>query len=404
MPFLDGGGPCGARTELADAPRGTLLDEARRGGRPRSSCAAHSGWPSRGEPMEHKVNMTLSLPADADRCGASSTAACATRSGRRTGRAVRRPSAGREQLDAFYGFFAERMRDLGSPVHARRLFPAMLRRLREPRARRAGAAGARRRSAAWWRSPSKTASPCRGPPARGVPPALPEHAALLGDPSRRLRGRLSPLRLRPLDPRLRHLSLQASVGRTGGAALLVHDPDSGRPRPPSTGTGSRTALLAELAAPLPLSVTRQRRPARPKVPDPMILRVAFIGAGQMAGHHLTAAPADRGSARVVVGVHDRPTGRRGGVRRARGAARRSPRSEALLGETRPDIVHVCTPPGAHFEAAIGRARGRRARLCREAVRADGRATRARSSTLARSRQRLVCAGHQLLRDPRVRDA
>jgi serine/alanine adding enzyme len=32
---------------------------------------------------------------------------------------------GREQLDVFYRVFAERMRELGSPVHARRLFTAI---------------------------------------------------------------------------------------------------------------------------------------------------------------------------------------------------------------------------------------------------------------------------------------
>ena len=75
-----------------------------------------------------------------------------------------------------------------------------------------------------------------------------------------------------------------------------------------------------------------------------MLRVAFIGAGQMACHHMSALgrlaiPA------AVVGVHD-PVAGRAAEFAALADCRAFPSLEALLGDARPDIVHVCTPPGA----------------------------------------------------------
>jgi predicted dehydrogenase len=79
------------------------------------------------------------------------------------------------------------------------------------------------------------------------------------------------------------------------------------------------------------------------------LRVGFIGAGQMARNHLDAI-ARIGMPTVVVGVHDRMAGQ--AERFARLAKTQTFTSvDRLLEEGRPDVVHVCTPPAAHVEAA-----------------------------------------------------
>jgi predicted dehydrogenase len=81
----------------------------------------------------------------------------------------------------------------------------------------------------------------------------------------------------------------------------------------------------------------------------MSLRIAFIGAGQMARHHLGALARVR-TPHLVVGVHDAVPDCADEF--AAGAGTRPYVSvPALLAETRPDVVHVCTPPAAHFDAA-----------------------------------------------------
>jgi predicted dehydrogenase/nucleoside-diphosphate-sugar epimerase len=127
----------------------------------------------------------------------------------------------------------------------------------------------------------------------------------------------------------------------------------------------------------------------------MMLRVAFIGAGQMAGHHLRMLKRLAVSS-VVVGVHDRMTGRAEEFGTLAGC-RAFPSVEALLGEMRPDIVHVCTPPGAHFEAASAALEGG-AHVYVEKPFALTFGDARTLVDLADTRQRLICAGHQLLRD------
>jgi predicted dehydrogenase/nucleoside-diphosphate-sugar epimerase len=128
----------------------------------------------------------------------------------------------------------------------------------------------------------------------------------------------------------------------------------------------------------------------------MSLRVAFVGAGQMARSHLCALGRVSVPA-VAVGVHDRSGGQ---ADRFASLARipAFPSIQALLDEARPDVVHVCTPPSAHFEAAQAALAGG-AHVYVEKPFALTTHDARRLLDLARAHGRLVCAGHQLLRDP-----
>src|SRR5687767_9022163 len=103
-----------------------------------------------------------------------------------------------------------------------------------------------------------------------------------------------------------------------------------------------------------MAASSARRHTNPRssysqIPDPMKLRVAFLGAGQMARHHLTAT--GRTSVEcAVVGVHDPVAGRAEEFAAMAGTVA-FPSAESLLAAARADVVHVCTPPPAHFAAA-----------------------------------------------------
>src|SRR2546422_7839172 len=83
--------------------------------------------------------------------------------------------------------------------------------------------------------------------------------------------------------------------------------------------------------------------------DSRPLRIAFIGAGTMAGHHLRAlrrVPTPH----TVVGIHDvRAAAAQAFAQRA-GTQAFTIVSD-LFERARPDLVHVCTPAGGHFEPA-----------------------------------------------------
>jgi predicted dehydrogenase/nucleoside-diphosphate-sugar epimerase len=125
------------------------------------------------------------------------------------------------------------------------------------------------------------------------------------------------------------------------------------------------------------------------------LRIAFIGAGQMARNHLNAirrlaVPA------MVVGVTDRLPSVADQFAQLAGVPA-SFSIDSLLRETRPDVVHVCTPPSSHFEAAYA-ALDSGAHVYVEKPFALTSDDARRLVALARARRRTICAGHQLLRD------
>jgi predicted dehydrogenase/nucleoside-diphosphate-sugar epimerase len=128
----------------------------------------------------------------------------------------------------------------------------------------------------------------------------------------------------------------------------------------------------------------------------MSLRVAFVGAGQMARNHLHALGCV-GVPAVAVGVHDRSRGQAEQFASLAGIPA-FPSLHGLLDEARPDVVHVCTPPSAHFEAAHAAIAGG-ADVYVEKPFALTKRDALTLLDLARTHGRLVCAGHQLLRDP-----
>jgi predicted dehydrogenase/nucleoside-diphosphate-sugar epimerase len=128
----------------------------------------------------------------------------------------------------------------------------------------------------------------------------------------------------------------------------------------------------------------------------MSLRVAFIGAGQMARNHVHAIeraklPAD------IVGIHD-PLAERAAELAALAGTHTYPSVRALLADARPDVVHVCTPPAAHFDTAYA-ALEAGAHVYVEKPFAQTADEASRLLDLADRERRLVCAGHQLLFDP-----
>lgn len=129
------------------------------------------------------------------------------------------------------------------------------------------------------------------------------------------------------------------------------------------------------------------------------LRIAFIGAGTMAGHHLKALR-HVATAHSVVGVHDLRDAAAEAFARTAGT-RSYATVSSLLQDARPDIAHICTPAGMHFEPA------RQALLAGAHVYVEKPFVETPQDAetlfaLARERNRLVCAGHQLVRDPAFR--
>jgi predicted dehydrogenase/nucleoside-diphosphate-sugar epimerase len=115
----------------------------------------------------------------------------------------------------------------------------------------------------------------------------------------------------------------------------------------------------------------------------------------MARQHL-AALARVAIPAEIVGVYDRA--RHASEEFAELAGTRSYASiDALLAQGRPDVVHVCTPPAAHYDAAR-RALDAGAHVYVEKPFALSGADARTLIDLSQSRRRLVCAGHQLLRD------
>jgi len=126
------------------------------------------------------------------------------------------------------------------------------------------------------------------------------------------------------------------------------------------------------------------------------LRVAVVGTGRMARLHLEALKRVP-TPHTVVAVHDVNVGAAKAFASFAGA-RAYESLDDLLHEARPDIVHICTPAGAHFEPA------RRTLLAGAHLYVEKPfvETLQEAQTLlgaARARGLRICAGHQLVFDP-----
>jgi FemAB-related protein (PEP-CTERM system-associated) len=126
MPFLDSGGPCGASGPLGAVLVGRLIEEAGRLGARSVELRCAERLDMGQAPTEHKVNMTLALPADPDVLWRrlDKSVRNQVRKAEKSGLTIE--SGGAEKLTAFYDVFAARMRDLGSPVHARGFLQAVM--------------------------------------------------------------------------------------------------------------------------------------------------------------------------------------------------------------------------------------------------------------------------------------
>jgi predicted dehydrogenase/nucleoside-diphosphate-sugar epimerase len=116
----------------------------------------------------------------------------------------------------------------------------------------------------------------------------------------------------------------------------------------------------------------------------------------MAGHHLDALKRVPRS-HLVVGVYDlRPDVAHRLAQRAGTQAYAS--LSTLLEDARPDVAHICTPAGMHF-APARQALFAGAHVYIEKPFVETRAEAEVLFDLARERGLLLCAGHQLVRDP-----
>lgn len=126
MPFLDGGGPSIGAPDLDEPLVGQLVEEARRIGAGFVELRCARKLAIAAAPLEHKVNLVLRLAADPDVVwrrfdkGRRQQIQKSERSG------LSVESGGAPLIDAFYSVFVSRMRELGSPVHAKEFFAAIV--------------------------------------------------------------------------------------------------------------------------------------------------------------------------------------------------------------------------------------------------------------------------------------
>jgi FemAB-related protein (PEP-CTERM system-associated) len=118
MPFLDSGGPCSSSPALSRILTEHLIAEARGIGAKLIELRSAGPLDIGARVADHKVNLTLQIPADPDRLWRQldKDVRYQVRKAERSGLSIE--CGGQDKLTEFYDTFAVRMRDLGSPVHA----------------------------------------------------------------------------------------------------------------------------------------------------------------------------------------------------------------------------------------------------------------------------------------------
>lgn len=126
MPFLDSGGPCYSDPSLAYALIEALVERAGDHGARHVELRSAVPFDLAVPVSQDKVNMVLPLPNDPEELWRSIKGKVRNqvRKAEKSGLTVE--FGGAEKLDGFYDVFAINMRDLGSPVHAKRFFQAIL--------------------------------------------------------------------------------------------------------------------------------------------------------------------------------------------------------------------------------------------------------------------------------------
>jgi len=132
------------------------------------------------------------------------------------------------------------------------------------------------------------------------------------------------------------------------------------------------------------------------------LRVAILGAGQMACQHARAIGRLPGLA-TVTGVVDPHADALESIRRIVPGVATYPSIDALLAAQQPDVVHVCTPPSTH-EALTERLIEAGCHVYVEKPFVETRTAAVRLAALADARGLRICPGHQLLYEPPTRRA
>jgi FemAB-related protein (PEP-CTERM system-associated) len=126
MPFLDGGGPCASSPAIASALTDVIVEAARRLGASAVEFRSAHRLDIAAQPADHKVNLVLPLDSDPDRVWRQldKSVRNQVRKAERSGLSI--ATGGLQHLDEFYDIHAARMRDLGSPAHARSFFRAIV--------------------------------------------------------------------------------------------------------------------------------------------------------------------------------------------------------------------------------------------------------------------------------------
>jgi FemAB-related protein (PEP-CTERM system-associated) len=126
MPFLDSGGPCASSAAHTELLLKYLLAEAARLEAEAVDLRCTERLNVDVEPMQHKVNMVLTLTDRCEELWGKLDAAVRNqvRKAERSGLVVE--NGGLRQLGEFYSIYARRMRDLGSPAHALDFFREIL--------------------------------------------------------------------------------------------------------------------------------------------------------------------------------------------------------------------------------------------------------------------------------------
>jgi FemAB-related protein (PEP-CTERM system-associated) len=126
LPFLDEGGLCADD----EAARATLWEAAQAvARRERAAAVELRGRPASGlplSPLSSKVTVMLSLADEPEILWKRLDAKVRNQVRKAVNSGLTPAWCGIEALDDFYDVFAQNMRDLGSPVHARRFFEAIL--------------------------------------------------------------------------------------------------------------------------------------------------------------------------------------------------------------------------------------------------------------------------------------